>query len=65
MNIPKIASFFWGGGPLSWLRYMTFWSFRKLHPDWEMRLYLRPVAHNQATWHTGEPQDFKIGRAHV
>lgn len=59
MKIPKIASFFWGGGPLSWLRYMTFWSFRKLHPDWEMRLYLCPEAVvNGATWTTGEPQDF-------
>jgi hypothetical protein len=57
MQIPKRISFFWGGGPLSWMRWMTFYSFRLLNPDWEMVLYLAPTCQNKATWHTGERQD--------
>lgn len=39
MKIPNRAMFYWRGGCLPWLRYNTLWSFRKLHPDWEMRLF--------------------------
>jgi FkbM family methyltransferase len=40
-NIPKKAFFIWGKGtPLSYLRYLTLKSFRDLHPDYEMTLYL-------------------------
>lgn len=42
--IPNRMSFFWMGGPLSWMRYMTLFSFRKLNPDWEVFLYYLPVA---------------------
>lgn len=37
--IPKRAMFYWSGAPLSWMRFNTLWSFRKLHPDWEMILF--------------------------
>jgi len=37
--IPKIAHFFWAGGPLSYLRHMTLVTFRNHHPDWDMRLW--------------------------
>lgn len=37
--IPNRAMFYWSGGPLSWMRLNTLWSFRKLHPDWEMILF--------------------------
>lgn len=37
--IPNRAMFFWSGGPLSWMRFNTLWSFRKLHPDWEVILF--------------------------
>lgn len=39
MSIPNRAMFYWRGGCLSWMRYNTLWSFRKLHPDWEMTLF--------------------------
>jgi hypothetical protein len=48
--IPNRMMFFWGGGPLSWMRYMTFWSFSKLHPDWDMVLFVAPACTNPITW---------------
>jgi len=39
--LPKRAVWFWGGSPMSFLRYMSLASFRKHHPDWEMLLILR------------------------
>jgi hypothetical protein len=58
MNIPKRISFFWSGGALSWMRYMTFWSFRLQNPDWEIHLYLATECQHKKTWTTGEVQDF-------
>lgn len=37
--IPNHAMFYWRGGCLSWMRYNTLWSFRKLHPEWKMTLF--------------------------
>lgn len=53
--IPNRAMFYWSGGPLSWMRANTLWSFRKLHPDWEMVLFLGPLSNEsppreQPTW---------------
>jgi hypothetical protein len=42
-RIPKRMSFFWAGGPMSWLRYLTLASFRHLNPNWEMRIYHCPT----------------------
>ncbi len=39
-SIPKIMRFYWSGCAMSWLRYMSIYSFSKLHPDWDVRLYL-------------------------
>lgn len=38
--IPKRAFMFWGNKTMSWLRYMTLYSFCKLNPDWKIELYL-------------------------
>ena len=39
--IPKIAHFHWSqNGPgMSWLRWASLRSFKKFHPDWEIRLH--------------------------
>jgi len=39
-QIPKRMIFYWSGSKLSWMRYMTFYSFRKYNPDWEIVLCL-------------------------
>ena len=38
--IPKTAYFFWANSRMSFLRYMTLYSFRKCNPDWDMVLLL-------------------------
>ena len=45
VKIPRKISFFWTGR-MSWLRYLTLWSFRKLNPTWQVNLYYTegPVA---------------------
>lgn len=35
----KVAMFYWSGEKLSFLRYLTFLSFRKYHPDWKIIMY--------------------------
>lgn len=57
--IPKRMVFFWGNERMSWLRYMTLYSFRKYNPDWEMALYVCPMGNVQSkTWVGPEKQDF-------
>lgn len=59
--VPKVVSFFWGSSRLSWLRYMTLYSFRKYNPDWEMRLYTSDLdARVDKTWDSEHKQDFFI-----
>jgi len=36
----KHIVFFWSGRSLSWLRYLTIYSFRVLNPEWKISLYL-------------------------
>jgi len=37
--IPKIAHFYWGLGPMSFLQYMTVVSFNKHNPDYKINVY--------------------------
>jgi hypothetical protein len=48
--------FYWGGEKLSFLRYMTIYSFCKLNPDWEAILYVPKNINNRITWNTGEQE---------
>lgn len=36
--IPRVAHFYWGGGPMPWLRRQALETFRKLHPSWHIVL---------------------------
>ena len=58
-TIPRRMMFFWGGSTMSWLRYMTLYSFRKMNPTWEMELYRCPQNSILAkTWNSPEEQDY-------
>jgi len=57
-SIPKRIFFYWGGDKLSWLRYMTLYSFRKFNPDWEINLYTYRNPIKYKPWNTWEEQDF-------
>ena len=56
--IPKRMFFYWSGNNLSWMRYMTLYSFRKFNPDWEIVLYLSDNNNTVKTWNSPEEQDF-------
>ncbi|MFH0806007.1 MAG: methyltransferase domain-containing protein [Patescibacteria group bacterium] len=53
-KIPKIAHFYWGGGILSYARYMTVASFQKFNTDWEIRVYAPIYPSTTKSWGTFE-----------
>jgi hypothetical protein len=57
-TIPKRIFFYWGNKEMSWLRYMTLYSFRKFNPDWEIELYVSDVKNLTRTWDVQASQDF-------
>jgi hypothetical protein len=56
--IPNRMSFYFAGEHLTWLRYLSLATFRKLNPYWEIDLWTSPFS-SEATWPTGESQDFE------
>ena len=54
LGIPKILHVYWGGGKLSYLRYLTVESFMKRNPDWEIRFYYPTHPTTVKTWVTHE-----------
>jgi hypothetical protein len=59
-NIPQVAHFYWGGGPLSYLRFLSVKSFKKQNPDWQVKVHV-PVTNSQAptSWANNIKQDFR------
>jgi len=58
LRIPKRIGFFWSGGPLSWARYMTVKSCRKLSPDWEVEFYVSKKSLNVKLWPGNQSADY-------
>ncbi len=61
-SIPKIAHFYWGSDKMSFLRYMTLYSFKKLNPDWSVVLYVPKEVNKEKKWktfHSSDSQDYK------
>lgn len=57
-EIPKVMNFFWVGNTMSWMRYMTLFSFRTFHPDWDIVLHQMDSEHaGGKTWQSIEVQD--------
>lgn len=57
--IPHHMHFFWGNDRMSWLRYMTLYSFCTLNPDWQVTLHRCPdtgITHKY--WSSPNQQDF-------
>lgn len=52
--IPKVLYLYWSGQPLSWLRYLTVFSFKKQNPDWQVKVYYSKETNLFAFWNTGE-----------
>jgi len=50
-NIPKILHLYWGKNkPLSYLRYLTAYSFSKYNPDWKIKIYYPKHPGENPTW---------------
>ena len=56
--LTKKIFFYWGNSVMSWLRYMTLYSFRKLNPDWEMELHVSHIDMEDKYWENHNEQDF-------
>lgn len=59
--IEKRMVFYWEGETMSWLRYMTLYSFCKFNPDWVVELHLsveKPIPGKN--WKGFEEQDFHV-----
>ena len=56
--VPKKIFFYWGNPVMSWLRYMTLYSFRKFNPDWEMELHVSHIERRDKYWSENNEQDF-------
>lgn len=52
--IPKTLYLYWGGKPLSWLRYLTIVSFKVHNPDWEVVVYIPAEPTTNVSWNTNE-----------
>ena len=60
-NIPKIVHFYWGNEKLSYLRYMSVYSFRKVNPDWKIKIHVPiSVSMIDPTWGTNEQKNAGI-----
>jgi len=57
-KIPKKIFFYWDGKQLSWMRYMTLYSFRKMNPDWDMTLYISSNDNKKQMWSGKAEQDY-------
>lgn len=53
--IPKRAMFFWANDRMSWLRFLSLYSFRKFNPDWEIELW-GVQSHGPDAWKDGHIQ---------
>lgn len=56
-SVPKDIYFYWGNSTMSYLRYLTFYSFRKFHPHWNIYLYLDIGREKECLWKTSEQID--------
>lgn len=60
-KIPKVVHFYWGNEKLSYLRYMSIFSFRKLNPDWIIKIHIPSQVNNlNPSWSTFEQKNSEI-----
>lgn len=57
-KIPKVLHLYWGGKSLSYLRYLTAYSFAKYNPDWLIKVHTPIKIYEPKTWRTHEHKNF-------
>ena len=64
--IPRHCYFYWGGGPLSYLQYLSVKTFKDLNPDWCVKLLMpKTIVLIQPPWDTGELLNDFIGEDYL
>jgi len=63
--IPKTMFFYWGGEKLSYLRYLSIYSFRKFNPDWQIRLYVPTQLSDKIRWSSKEQSGAYTGQDYM
>jgi hypothetical protein len=59
-HIPQTAHFYWGGGPLSYLRFLSVSSFKKQNPEWKVFVHTPLTSSSAPTaWTNSIEQDFR------
>ena len=53
-NIPKVLHLYWDGSKMPFLCFMTVFSFRKLNPDWIIKIYSPVSRTTKKSWITNE-----------
>lgn len=60
-KIPKIIHFYWGNEKLSYLRYLSVSSFKKLNPDWTVKIHTpQQLSTVDPTWNSNEQKNVSI-----
>ena len=62
-QVPKKIFFYWGAKRLSFLRYMSLYSFRYFNPDWEIFLYVPKAMNEVNLW--GEEKQYENLNANI
>jgi hypothetical protein len=62
-KIPKIIHFYWGNEKLSYLRYMSVLSFRKLNPEWKIKIHIPLILNtNPPAWNSIHQKNISIDK---
>lgn len=62
-HIPQQAHFYWGGGALSYLRYLSLTSFKRHNPGWQITLHVPKIPCTRPpAWHTHQQKNVNIKR---
>ena len=60
--IPKRVYFYWGGKSLSFLRYLSIYSFAKYNPNYKIEVFVpTTLTSNRITWNSGEQAQEYVG----
>ena len=58
-KIPKVLHVYYGGTPLSYLRYLTIKTFNRFNPDWLIKIHVPKFPHVPQSWGSFE-QKYKL-----
>ena len=61
LKSPKILHIYWGGGIMTYIRFLTIKSFMNQNPDWTIMFWYPKFPNENMTWYT-EEQKYNISQ---